>query len=209
MRSDFFESFMMAIHTLRANKLRSWLTILGVAIGVITVIFMVSIIQGLDRAFAEQIEALGSNTIFVSKLDPGFGRQPSAEERQRKELTLEDADAVRREAPAVADVAPIHRLISGSVRYEDKQSDTPVLSGVTPSYEFTLSSYVDRGRFINDIDLAQRENVCLLGVDVLHKLFPYEEPLGQSIKINGRPFRIIGVMASLGSFFGQSRDNVV
>lgn len=209
LRSDFFESFMMAVDTLRANKLRSWLTILGVAIGVITVIFMVSIIQGLNHAFAEQIEALGSNTIFVSKLDPSFGRQPSAEERQRKELTLEDAEAIRRESPSIADVAPIHRFVSSSVRYEDKQTDTPVLSGVTPSYEFTLSSYVDRGRFINDVDLMQRENVCLLGVDLLHKLFPYQEPLGQNVKINGRPFRVIGIMQSLGSFFGQSRDNVV
>src|ERR687884_1490247 len=94
---DVKESALMAIDTLRANKLRSSLTILGVGIGVITIIFMVSIIQGLNRAFAEQIEALGSNTIFISKYDPSFGRPPemrSAEERQRKELTLEDAEAI-------------------------------------------------------------------------------------------------------------------
>jgi putative ABC transport system permease protein len=80
---------------------------------------MVSIIQGLNRAFAEQIESLGSNTIFISKYDPSFGRPPelrSAEERQRKELTLEDAEAIRREAPSVVSVSPIHRHLSSSLR---------------------------------------------------------------------------------------------
>src|SRR3712207_204117 len=98
---DLKESALMAVDTLRTNKLRSGLTTLGVAIGVVTVTFMVSIIQGLNRAFADQIEALGSNTIFVSKFDPSFGRPPSAEERQRKELTLDDAEALRREAPSI------------------------------------------------------------------------------------------------------------
>src|SRR3954464_6629657 len=96
---DIKESALMAFDTLRTNKLRSSLTILGVSVGVITVIFMVSIIQGLNKAFADQIESLGSNTIFVSKFDPSFGRPPSAEERQRKEMTLANADAIRREAP--------------------------------------------------------------------------------------------------------------
>src|ERR671939_903680 len=95
---DIKESTLMALDQLRTNKLRSSLTILGVSVGVVTVIFMVSIIQGLNKAFADQIESLGSNTIFVSKFDPSFGRPPSAEERQRKEITMDDAAAIRREA---------------------------------------------------------------------------------------------------------------
>jgi putative ABC transport system permease protein len=207
---DVKESALMAIDTLRSNKLRSSLTILGVSIGVITIIFMVSIIQGLNRAFAEQIEALGSNTIFITKYDPGFGRPPemrSIEERQRKELTLEDADAIRREATSIASVSPLHRNISSTVRYADKQTDTPVLIGVTPYYEFTHSSYVGRGRFIGDIDMQERSNVCVLAKDVVNALFPNEEPLGKDVKINGTPFLVIGVMEPMGNFFGQSRDN--
>src|SRR5229473_1799297 len=96
--ADIKESAWMALETVRANKLRSSLTILGVSVGVITVVFMVSIIQGLDKAFAAQIESLGSNTIWVLKFDPSFGHQPTQEEIHRKELTLEDADAIRREA---------------------------------------------------------------------------------------------------------------
>src|SRR2546421_283411 len=131
---DIKESAAMAVATVRANKLRSSLTILGVAIGVVTLTFMVSIIQGLNKAFAEQIESLGSNTI---------------------------------------------------------------------------SQYVGRGRFITESDLIGRENVAVLAQDVVRALFPYEDPLGKEIKIEGRPFRVVGVMETLGNFFGQSRDNSV
>jgi putative ABC transport system permease protein len=206
---DIKESAAMAVDTLRTNKLRSSLTILGVSVGVITVIFMVSIIQGLNKAFAEQIESLGSNTIFVSKFEPSFGRPPSAEEIHRKDLTMDDAEALRREAPSVVGVSPIHRMIAATLRYNDKQTDTPILLGVTPFYEFVHSQYLARGRFISDMDMTARANVCILGVDVARALFPYEDPLDKEIKIQGNPYRIIGIMEPLGNFFGQSRDNSV
>src|SRR5919108_1040119 len=149
---DLKESALMAIDTLRSNKLRSSLTILGVSVGVITVIFMVSIIQGLNKAFANQIESLGSNTIFVAKFEPSFGKPPGPEEIHRKDLTMEDAEALRREAPSIAGVSPIHRRIAVPARYQDKQTDTPILFGVTPYYEFVDVQYVGRGRFLNDAD---------------------------------------------------------
>jgi putative ABC transport system permease protein len=206
---DVKESALMAIDTLRANKLRSSLTILGVTVGVVTVIFMVSIIQGLNKAFAEQIEALGSNAIWATKFDPSFGHQVGPEELHRKDLTLEDAEAIRQEAPSVLSVSPIHRKIAETVRYADKQSDTPILIGVTPYYEFTQSSYVSRGRFITDEDMRERSNICILGQDLVRALFPYEDPLDKELKINGRPFRVVGVMEPLGNFLGQSRDNSI
>ncbi len=199
----------MALDTVRANKLRSMLTILGVSVGVVTVMFMVSIIQGLNKAFAAQIESLGSNTIWALKFDPSFGHQPNAEELHRKELTIEDADAIRREAPSIAGVSPFYRKIAETVRYQDKQSDTPILLGVTPYHEFTLSSYVGYGRYISDLDVEERTNVCVLGLDVVRALFPYENPLDKEIKIAGRPFHVIGVMEPLGSILGQSRDNSI
>ncbi len=206
---DIKESALMAFDTLRANKLRSSLTILGVSVGVITVIFMVSIIQGLNKAFADQVESLGSNTIFISKFEPSFGRPPGPEEIHRKDLTMDDADALRREAPSVAGVSPIHRMIAVTAHYQDKQTDTPILLGVTPYYEFVQTAYAARGRFVRDFDMESRENVCVLGVDVVHALFPYEDPIDKNIRINGNPFRVVGVMEPLGSFFGQSRDNSI
>jgi putative ABC transport system permease protein len=122
---DIKESALMALDTLLANKLRSALTILGVSVGVVTVIFMVSIIQGLNKAFADQIESLGSNTIFVSKFEPSFGKPPGPDEIHRKDLTMDDAEALRTEAPSIVGVSPIHRLIASTVRYQDKQTDTP------------------------------------------------------------------------------------
>lgn len=199
----------MAVDTLRANKLRSALTILGVSVGVVTLLFMVSIIQGLNKAFAEQIEALGSNSVWATKFDPSFGHQPSPEEIHRKELTIEDADAIRREAPSALLVSPFYRKIAETVRYREHQSDSPLLFGATLYYEETQSSYVTHGRFINSLDLEQRANVCVIGTDVVHSLFPYEEPLDKEMKIGGKPFRVIGVMEPLGNFFGQSRDNAV
>ena len=206
---DIKESALMAFDTLRANKLRSSLTILGVSVGVVTVIFMVSIIQGLNRAFAGQIESLGSNTIFLSKFDPSFGRPPGPEEIHRKDLTMDDAEALRREAPSIAGVSPIHRMIAATARYQDKQTDTPILFGVTPNYEFVHSQYVASGRFINDIDMQDRSNVCVLGVDVMRALFPFSDAVDKDIRINGNPYRVIGVMEPLGNFFGQSRDNSI
>ncbi|HEV7860163.1 MAG TPA: ABC transporter permease [Pyrinomonadaceae bacterium] len=203
------ESGAMAVDTLRANKLRSALTILGVSVGVVTVIFMVSIIQGLNKAFADQIESLGSNTIWVTKFDPSFGKPPGSEEIHRKELTLDDAEAMRHDAPSIESVSPFQRKLAETVRYQDKQTDTPIIFGITPYYEFTHSSYVARGRFISDADLNQRSNVCVIGVDVVHSLFPNEEPLDKEVKIAGRLFRVIGVMEPLGNFLSQSRDNTV
>src|SRR2546425_4294095 len=186
---DIKESAFMAVDTVRANKLRSALTILGVSVGVITVMFMVSIIQGLNKAFAAQVETLGSNTIWALKFDPSFGHQPTSEEIHRKELTVEDADAIRREAPSVASVAPFYRKINDTVRYQDKQSDTPILLGVTPYHEFTLSNFVGYGRYITDLDVEERANVCILGQDVVRALFPNEDPLDKELKIAGHPFR--------------------
>jgi len=206
---DIKESALMALDTLRANKLRSTLTILGVSVGVVTVIFMVSIIQGLNKAFADQIESLGSNTIFVSKFAPSFGRPPGPEEIHRKDLTMDDVEALRTEAPSIVGVSPIHRMIASTIRYQDKQTDTPILFGVTPYYEFVQTQYVASGRFVNEIDMQDRSNIVIIGVDVKQALFPYEDPLDKEVRINGNPFRIVGVMEPLGNFFGQSRDNSI
>ena len=117
---DIKESAYMAVDTVRANKLRSSLTILGVSVGVITVMFMVSIIQGLNKAFAAQVESLGSNTNWALKFDPSFGHQPTTEEIHRKELTVEDADTIRREAPSIVGVAPFYRKIAETVRKDER-----------------------------------------------------------------------------------------
>ena len=207
---DLKESAVMAFSTLRSNKLRSALTILGVTVGVITVLAMVSIIQGLNRSFAELIESLGSNTIFVNKFDPSFSPQKTQEELQRKELTVEDAVAIADESVAIESATPFIRKISETVRYRDMQTETPIVFGVVPEYSYTMSQYVGEGRFILELDVDERRNIVVLGRDVVKALFKdYDQPIGKDVKIAGNVFRVVGVMEDLGSFFGQSRDNSV
>lgn len=206
---DYRESATMAIDTLRENKIRSGLTILGVTVGVVTIMFMVSIIQGLNRSFAAQLESIGSNIIYATKFDSSFGRMPTQEERMRNDLTIEDADALRREMTSLVGVSPIQRTIAETVVYREKQTDTPILIGAVPDYEEVHSQYVASGRFLTELDLQYRTNVVVLGKDVVGALFPNEEPIGKDVKIGGRPFSVVGVMSDLGSVFGQSRDNSV
>lgn len=202
---DISESAHMALDTLQAHKLRSFLTTLGVIIGVTTVIAMVSIIQGLNQAFADQIESLGSNTIFISKFDPGFRRTRSDEERQRKELTLEDGLALK-DSNALISISPEHRKQTVKLRYEERETDTMQLAGVTDGYEMTRSNFVAEGRFFSEYELDHRADVCVLSADVVEALFPFTDPIDKEILIDGRKFRVIGVLERLGNFFGQSRD---
>src|SRR2546423_8315853 len=143
---DIRESAFMALDTVRSNKLRSALTILGVSVGVITVIFMVSIIQGLNKAFAAQIESLGSNTIWATKFDPSIGHQPTSEEIHRKELTIADADAIRREAPSVVGVSPFYRKINDPPPPRPNPTATPTPLPLTPHHHSTPSRHAAPAR---------------------------------------------------------------
>ena len=102
---------------------------------------------------------------------------------------MDDAEALRNEAPSIAGVSPFHRMIAATVRYQDKQTDTPILFGVTPYYEFTHFKLCRPRPFHSDLDMDRRENVCVLGIDVVKALFQYEDPLDKEIKINGNPFQ--------------------
>ena len=207
---DIGDSLRLALGTLRANKLRSSLTILGVCVGVVTVIAMVSVIQGLTRSFSNMIESLGSNSIFVTKFDPSFSAQRSREERQRKELTIDDADAIRREVPTAVGVSPIQEEQLKTVRHLSKQADNCTVIGVTAEYEFTGSHYVGAGRFITDTDMRERTQVAVVGPDLVKALFPEGyDPIGEEIRVDGNNFRIVGVMEPLGTFLGQSMDTTV
>ena len=206
---DIGESLRMALYTLGANKLRSFLTTLGVIIGVMTVIGMVSIIQGLNRSFTDQIESLGSNTIFISKFDPTLNRRRTEEEKQRKELTYDDAMAIESGSPSIAAVSPEKRKAPVTVVYENRSTDSPELQGVIPSYEQTRVAYNSEGRFITTADADHHSNICVIGSDVVEALFPYEDPLGKEIRVEGQTFQVVGIREKQGSFFGQSRDNIV
>jgi putative ABC transport system permease protein len=195
------ETVLLALDSLRRNKLRSFLTVIGVVIGVATVIGMSSIINGLNGNVAAQIEALGSNLIFVSRFPPTLGGRMPPEIINRKRLTLEDARAIE-ELPLVRGVAPVLRYFAVSasanaftVRYRDRTAKNTIIEGVTPQQEVVMNLGLAYGRWINEADDRHNANVVVLGHDTAETIFPVNvNPIGKEVVIEGTTFRVIGVL---------------
>jgi len=210
------ESFQMAMDAIKVHKMRAFLTILGVLIGVSTVIAMVSIITGLNTSMAKQIESLGSNVIYVTKfkIEIQLGG-PSDEERNRKPITFEDAVVVRDFCPSVEAVSPQNWGPGPkTVKYKENKVSRFELIGVLPDYEVVNNNYAQEGRFFTDSDIKYRAWVVVLGIDVADALFPNEDPISKEISIGGsqfspKRFTVIGVMEKRPSILGESQNNFV
>ncbi len=208
------DSIQMAWFTMRTHKMRSFLTILGVLVGVAAVIGMVAIVQGLNKSMASQIESLGANVIYVSRFEPqvqvgGGGR--SEEERKRKYITFEDAMAIKELCPAVEAVSPEkywwQEPDGNQVKYRDKEARNPQLGGVVPEYAVVNNCFASEGRFITDSDINFKTYVCVLGVDVAEALFPHVDPIGKQILVNNNRFIVVGVVEKKPAFLGYSQNN--
>ncbi len=201
----------MAVDSLRAHKLRSFLTMLGIVIGVMTVIGMVSVIQGLNRSFMAELQAAGSDMIHIQKYEAVQMGQMSEEERTRKDLTIEDAAAIEREAPlvkAVAVSAFVSVFTPVEIKYQSQKSDTAMVIGMNEKWPVVMSLYLPRlGRFMTESEVARSARVCVLGSELADALFPHIDPLGKEIRIGPEAFTVIGVLEKRGQMFGQSRDN--
>lgn len=202
----------MALDSLKSHKLRSFLTLLGIMIGVMTVISMVSIIQGLNRSFLSELESVGSDLIIVTKYEPGIqiGRL-SEEERKRKDLTFEDAVAIEKESSLVKAVAVdlvVDIFESVTIKYQNIKTQDALVLGMNEEFPQVLSVYLpQKGRFITESDVLHRTKVCVLGSELAETLFPHTQPLGKEIRIGPEKFTVVGVLQKRGSMFGQSRDN--
>lgn len=208
---NFIENLRLGIGSLRANKLRSGLAILGVVVGVSTIIGMVSLIQGLNKSMSTQIESLGSNVIYVSKFKPGvrFG-DFSEEERNRKGFTLDDAKAILESCPSVSAVSPENHLTGRTtVRWHSFKAKRIDEVGVLTSYEEVNNRHAELGRFFTDADLRHKSMICVLGWDVVDAIFPNVDPIGQEVLIDRDRFTVVGVMERKGKFLGNTRDKFV
>jgi putative ABC transport system permease protein len=208
MRNDIFENLVMALSTLRANKLRSFLTVIGVVIGVWTVMAIASIISGIDTAVSREIESFGTNSIFLYKFEPGIrvGRL-SREERMRKNLTYEDAIAVAK-LPAVELSVPLLNITNDywgnkiSVKGGGKESNAVQLQGTLPEYEQANIWVLKDGRFFTRYENDHDEEVCVVGATVADDYFQYGSPVGRTIQIGGKEFRVVGVLEKREQLFG-------
>jgi putative ABC transport system permease protein len=207
------EALWLAMGTFRAHKLRSFLTVLGVLIGVFTILTVVSVITGLNNSMTRQIESLGSNAIYVSKYKPGIvmGHRP-ASERRRKGITFEDSEAIMEACPAVIASAPQNFYFSpgGNIaKFKDREIRNPTFFGTLPDYEIVKNSYVSKGRFFDEGDNRSRAMVAVIGNDVSEKLFPGEDPIGKIIQVNSDKFAVIGTMGKREAMAGSDENRFV
>jgi putative ABC transport system permease protein len=207
------ESVFLALATFKAHKMRSFLTVLGVLIGVFTIITVVSVITGLNNSMARQIESMGSNVIYVSKYKPGIviGNRPSSE-RRRKDITFEDAEAIMAGCPAITAIAPqnyYHKPGGNTAKYKDHEIRNPSLFGTLPDYEIVNNEFVEKGRFFDDGDEKAHNMVAVLGFSTADKLFPGEDPLDKQIQVNNNKFTVIGVMGKKETFGGHDENNYI
>jgi len=218
-RSDIFENLMMALATLRANKLRSFLTVFGVVIGIITVMLIASIISGFDVSVKNEVESFGTRSIFITKFDPGIqmGRR-SREERMRKELTYDDAIALQA-LPALELSVPFLDITNNwfggrlNVSGGGKTSAQVALQGTLPEFEKAGTQVISEGRFFTQTENDTKQEVCVVGSKVADDFFKLGSPVGQTIKIGTTEFRVVGTLVKREQFLisggSDDQNNVI
>jgi len=201
----------MALDTLRKNKLRSGLTILGIMIGISTVILISSAINGLNSSVEQFVRTLGTNDLWVFRFEP-FGRRPTTEELNRKELTYDDGVAMR-SLPHVLAVDPgltyqNFQLGIGNVslKHGSRKIQNTIIYGDTTAVKVTSDIEMLEGRMWTDSEEARSSSVVVLGHDAAEDLFPGESPLGQDVECGGDVFTVIGVLDAQPQPFGSGRN---
>jgi putative ABC transport system permease protein len=211
-KDEFSEILHMAAETIRSNKLRSALTVLGIVIGVAVVIGVSSIGRGLDENVREIVSSIGSDVIFAFHIEPfTFGR-PTEEMRTRKELTYDDAVAMR-DLPHVKAVTAGIRYFrpelgvgTFAVKYGDRKAKNTILEGDQASAKEVFDLLIASGRWFSEVDEEHRSNVVLLCADTTEELFGTESPLGKEVNIEGQLFTVIGTVQPVKSVFGGGKN---
>ncbi len=205
----FGESLNISVTAIMTNKLRSALTLLGVIIGVMTIIAMQSLITGMRNSVKNQASILSSDVFQVQKF-PSVGGGDWHKYRNRKDLTLEEAQALRTRMTAALNIGAEVWTFGQEIRHKDKKT-LPMMpvAGATPEFLEHNSYNIEEGRFITEQDVERIRRVAIIGQDIKERLFPYQYPIGQDIKIQGERFEVIGLLEKTGSIFGETRDNRV
>jgi putative ABC transport system permease protein len=205
----------MAIDNVRAHKFRSFLTVLGIVIGVMTVIAIASILTGLRANIIQYVEEYGTNNIYAFHLSTGFSGPQDKEERTRKPLTPDDAEAIRQQTTAVEDVANVAFIewrFDKTLNYQGHTYKQGSISGVSANYAVTTNIIMQEGRFISELDDQHRRDCMVIGINVAEALFPDKSQVaGTQVMMGGRPFEIIGVLEKrkTGLFGENEEDNAI
>ena len=205
----FVEAVRLALSTIAAHKLRSFLTLIGIIFGVATVIAVVSLIEGFNKYVDEKIADLGSNAFVVNKLGIVTSFQEYIERSKRnKDIKLDDLRAILEHPTYVRDAAAIGRR-SGEVKYDTKTLTDFSIRGVSDNLIDFDTMKVGQGRYLSREEVLHSNYNCFVGYNVADQLFGSVDPIGREIKVEGLPFRIIGVAEQIGTVFGNPQDNFV
>ncbi len=205
----FSESVALALSAILAHKLRSFLTLLGIIFGVATVIVVVSLVEGFNKYFNDKIADLGSNAFVVNKMGIVTSLQEWIERsKKNKDIKLDDLHAIKEHTTYVRDAAAVMRR-RGNIKRDTQLLQDVEIDGVTANMVDIDSVKVDQGRYITGSEEEHSRDVCFVGYEVVKQFFPSVDPLEKEIKIDGRPFRIVGVAQEMGTVFGNPRDNFV
>ena len=201
---EMWENLAMGVRALVAHKLRAFLTTLGVIIGVMTIIVIFTVINGLDKAMMSEISSLGSNVLFVQKY-PWFAGMDWFKYRNRKDIGLREVKAIEEKATLV-DAVSYENNTRGTARYRDKVVKNVQITGTSDQYPQTANVDLESGRFLIPSDVKHRTFVAIIGWDVAQNLFGGTDPLNRRINIRGFNFRVVGVAKKKGKLFGQNLD---
>ena len=205
---NFTEAVLISLASLRANRLRSLLTLLGIVIGVMAVIAVISIISGLNDYVAGKIFNLGPDVVTITRMSPVItSLDDIIENQKRKNLTLDDMDAVQKACSNCKSVG----ASTGSrarVKFGRDFVDTEI-DGYTANVPAILGNELETGRFLTEYDVEHARNYCVIGSEIVDNLLPFVDPIGKTITVDDRPFEVVGVGVKQGSVLGRSRDNWV
>jgi len=203
------EAFWIALEALRSHKLRSFLTLLGVVIATTTLIVVMSVVNGMNLYIATHIANLGTNTFVLHQFQWAQGFEEFLKARRRNQpIRVEDYEYLRDTLQGYQHIGAMAQLTPNPAAHrKNRVIDEINLNAMTPSFADIGREKVISGRYINDSDYRHVARVCVIGQDLVEKLFPNVDPLDKEVSFAGIPFRVIGVTEKVGSTFGQSEDN--
>ena len=205
--NQIFDSILIALQAIWANKLRSFMTVLGNIVAVTSIVTVVTLIQGMNGMVADAIVSdIGADNFTVQRMPPIFNEDEADKNRNNPLITIEEADAIRAFSPLIASVAAQAQR-GATVSYRTEEINNAQIQGVTSSYTDFSMFTAARGRMMSSVEVDRGQPVVLLGWGLADRLFGKLEPLEKTIKIAGIGFRVVGVSEQKGSFFGDSQDN--
>ena len=202
----FTETFKLALDALRAHKLRSFLTLLGVILAVLTLVAVMSVVSGLNFYVADRVANLGANTFVVDRFGIITSRDAWIKAQRRPLVTLEEFQFLH-DNMKTADRVAATGWVTKDIRYGDKLLENTSVMGATADYAELRNIGLHSGRYITEADDLHHSPICFIGNDVVKKFFPNVDPIGKTIRAGSHTYEIVGVAEAIGSAFGQSQDN--